>query len=154
MDTIQCAVLLAKWPRFEWETAERERIGRRYSNEILARVPGAVALGRSTDLAALNAPVGVLAAEPESPSVYAQYTLLIKDRAAVQDRFKAAGIPTAVHYPVPLGRQPAYRQWAPADDTPVADALAAGVMSLPMGPDLSEADQDRVIDCLADAVAA
>jgi UDP-2-acetamido-2-deoxy-ribo-hexuluronate aminotransferase len=153
MDTLQCAIVLAKWPRFEWEIAERERVGRRYSDEILRRVPGAVALSRGSELAALNAPVAILAAEPESPSVYAQYTLLLKDRAAVQERFKAAGIPTAVHYPVPLGRQPAYRHWAPDDDTPVADALAAGVMSLPMGPDLSDADQDRVIDCLAAAVA-
>jgi UDP-2-acetamido-2-deoxy-ribo-hexuluronate aminotransferase len=153
MDTIQCAVLLAKWPRFDWEIEERERVGRRYSDEILKRVPGAVALNRDSELAALNAPVAVLAVEPDSPSVYAQYTLLLKDRASVQEHFKAAGIPTAVHYPVPLGRQPAYRQWAPEDDTPVADALAAGVMSLPMGPDLSEADQDRVIECLAEAVA-
>jgi UDP-2-acetamido-2-deoxy-ribo-hexuluronate aminotransferase len=153
MDTIQCAVLLAKWPRFEWEIEERMRVGRRYSDEILRRVPGAVQLGRGSELAALNAPVAILAVEPDSPSVYAQYTLVLKDRAAVQEHFKAAGIPTAVHYPVPLGRQPAYRQWAPVDDTPVADALAAGVMSLPMGPDLSEADQDRVIDCLAEAVA-
>ena len=154
MDTIQCAILLAKWPRFEWETAERERIGRRYSDEIVRRVPGAVALARGADLAALNAPVAVLAVEPESPSVYAQYTVVLKDRASVQERFKAAGIPTAVHYPVPLGRQPAYRRWSSDGGTPAAEALAAGVMSLPMGPDLSEGDQDRVIDCLADAVAA
>ncbi|HEX9932636.1 MAG TPA: DegT/DnrJ/EryC1/StrS family aminotransferase [Allosphingosinicella sp.] len=154
MDTIQCAVILAKWPRFAWEVEERIRIGGRYSEQILKRVPGAVALNRGSDLAALNAPVAVLAVEPESPSVYAQYTVVLKDRAAVQEHFKAAGIPTAVHYPVPLGRQPAYRHWAPHEDTPGADALAAGVMSLPMGADLSEPDQDRVIDCLAEAVAA
>ena len=153
MDTIQCAVVLAKWPRFEWEVAERERIGRRYSDEILKRVPGAVALNPGSELSRLNAPVGILTVGPDSPSVYAQYTIVLKDRAAVQERFKSAGIPTAVHYPVPLGRQPAYRQWAPADDTPVSDALAAGVMSLPMSADLTESDQDRVIDCLAGAVA-
>jgi UDP-2-acetamido-2-deoxy-ribo-hexuluronate aminotransferase len=153
MDTLQCAVILAKWERFAWELAERERIGWRYSDEILKRVPGAVTLTRDTDLDALNAPVGVLAVEPQSPSVYAQYTVLLKDRNAVQEKFKAAGIPTAVHYPVPLGRQPAYRQWASKEGVPVADALAAGVMSLPMGSDLSAADQDRVIDCLTHAVA-
>jgi UDP-2-acetamido-2-deoxy-ribo-hexuluronate aminotransferase len=153
MDTIQCAVILAKMERFAWEVAERERIGRRYSEKILSRVPGAVALTGETDLDALNAPVGVLAVEPESPSVYAQYTVLLKDREAVQETFRAAGIPTAVHYPVPLGRQPAYRRWAPAEDTPVSDRLAAGVMSLPMSADLSSEDQDRVIDCLAEAVA-
>ena len=154
MDTIQCAILLAKWPRFAWELEERERIGRRYTDEILEHVPGAVALTRDSQLATLNAPVALLAVDPKSPSVYAHYTLLLKDRATVQERLKAAGIPTAIHYPVPLGRQPAYRIWSPADDTPVADALAAGVMSLPMGPDLSQADQDRVIACLAEAVSA
>jgi UDP-2-acetamido-2-deoxy-ribo-hexuluronate aminotransferase len=154
MDTIQCAVILAKWPRFEWELRERDRIGRRYSDEILRRVPGAVALTPETEIAALNAHVGVLAVEPQSPSVYAQYTVLLKDRAAIQEKLKATGIPTAVHYPVPLGRQPAYRHWASGQTMPVADALAAGVMSLPMSADLSEADQDRVIDSLAEAVAA
>lgn len=154
MDTIQCAVILAKWKRFAWEVAERERIGRRYSDAILNRVPGAVALTRGTNLAALNAPVGVFAVEPGSSSAYAQYTVLLKDRASVQETFKAAGIPTAVHYPVPLSRQPAYRQWASEEETTVADALAAGVMSLPMSADLSEADQDRVIACLAEAVSA
>jgi UDP-2-acetamido-2-deoxy-ribo-hexuluronate aminotransferase len=154
MDTIQCAVILAKWPRFAWEAEQRERIGRRYSDEILRRVPSAVALTRDTDLAALNAPIGVLAVQPESPSVYAQYTVLLKDRARVQEHFKKVGIPTAVHYPVPLGRQPAYRHWAPQDEVSVADGLAAGVISLPMSADLGEADQDRVIDVLAEAVAA
>ncbi len=152
MDTIQCAVILAKWARFGEEVEARARIGRRYSDEILKRVAGAVALTRDTDLTALNAPVGVLAVEADSPSVYAQYTVLVKDREAVQEHFKAKGIPTAVHYPVPLGRQPAYRQWAPEEDTPVSDALARGVMSLPMHPDLSEADQDRVVDCLASSI--
>jgi UDP-2-acetamido-2-deoxy-ribo-hexuluronate aminotransferase len=152
MDTLQCAVVLAKWRRFEWEVAQRDRIGRRYTDEILRRIPGAAPLGRDSDLAAMNGPVAVLALEPENKSVYAQYTVLLRDRDSVQERFAAAGIPTAVHYPVPLGRQPAYEHWSSPGETPVADALAKGVMSLPMGPDLSQADQDRVIDCLAAAL--
>lgn len=152
MDSIQCAVILAKWPRFEWEVGERTRIGRRYSDEILQKVPGAVALSKDANLDSLNAPVAVLEVGSSSPSVYAQYTVLLQDRAAVQDHFASAGIPTAVHYPMPLGSQPAYRQWAPEHGTPVSDALAAGVMSLPMSADLTELDQDRVIDCLREAV--
>jgi UDP-2-acetamido-2-deoxy-ribo-hexuluronate aminotransferase len=154
MDTIQCAVILAKWPRFAWELTERQAIGARYSERILERVSGAVTLTRGVDLATLNAPVGLFAPQPESRSVCAQYTVLLKDRVAVQERFKAAGIPTAVHYPAPLGRQPAYLKWAGQQEAKVADALAGGVMSLPMSADLSEADQDRVIECLAGAVAA
>ena len=153
MDTIQCAIVLAKWPRFDWELEQRVRVGRRYSEEILKRVPGAVELGPETDLAKANAAVAVLAVNAESPSVYAQYTVLMKDRASTQENFRAAQIPTAIHYPLPLGRQPAYRRWASEHDTPVADALAAGVLSLPMGPDLSPAAQDRIIDCLSQAAA-
>ncbi|MCT2557792.1 DegT/DnrJ/EryC1/StrS aminotransferase family protein [Tsuneonella sp. YG55] len=152
MDSIQCAVILAKWPRFEWEVGQRERIGRRYSEEILQKVPGAVALTKGSNLAELDAPVAVLEIGPSTSSVYAQYTVLLKDRAAVQEYFAAAGIPTAVHYPMPLGSQPAYSKWAPDADTPVADAFAAGVMSLPMSADLTEDDQDRVIDCLRRAL--
>lgn len=154
MDTLQCAIVLAKWPRFAYEVEARVRIGRRYSEEIMRRVPGAVQLAPGADLETVNAPVGLLGLREGLTSVYAQYTIVLSDRAAVQQRFKDAGIPTAVHYPVPLSEQPAYRHWCPDGGTHVADQLAARVMSLPMGPDLSQDDQDRVIDCLALAVAA
>lgn len=154
MDTLQCAIVLAKWPRFEYEVEQRMRIGQRYSQEILRRVPGAVQLMPGTDLGSVNAPVGLLALREGRTSVYAQYTVVLTDRPSVQQHFASAGIPTAVHYPVPLAEQPAYKQWCPPEGTPVADQLARRVMSLPMGPDLSQSDQDRVIDCLAEAVAA
>ncbi|MCH8684174.1 DegT/DnrJ/EryC1/StrS family aminotransferase [Pedomonas mirosovicensis] len=153
MDTIQCAILLAKWPRFAWEVEQRMRIGQRYTDEILRRISGSATITADMDLQSLNAPVAVFGAKEDRTSVYAQYTVLVADRDAVQAHFQSSGIPTAVHYPVPLDQQPAYKQWAAPDGTPVADALAARVMSLPMGPDLSEEDQDRVIACLCAAVA-
>jgi UDP-2-acetamido-2-deoxy-ribo-hexuluronate aminotransferase len=153
MDTLQCAIVLAKWPRFAHEVSARERIGARYTSEILRRIPGASVIATGADLAATNAPVGLLQLKEGRSSVYAQYTVVLRDRASVLAHFKEAGIPTAVHYPVPLSEQPAYRHWSPAAGTPVADGLARSVMSLPMGPDLDEADQDRVIEVLAAAVA-
>ena len=72
-------------------------------------------------------------------------TLRVPDRAALQARLQAAGIPTAVHYPVPLNEQPAYAHLGCPDCTPVARQMAREVMSLPMHPDLREVDQGRIV---------
>ena len=72
----------------------------------------------------------------------------------LQAALQAKGIPTAVHYPIPLNRQPAYAHRCCPDCTPRADEAAARVLSLPMSADLTEADQDRVVAALAEAVTA
>lgn len=131
MDTLQCAVILAKWPSFEAEVERRAAIGARYDAMM-------------DDLGVERVKV-----RPDRTSVFAQYTIMVPNRVTLQDHLKAAGIPTAVHYPIPLNRQPAYTPLAGGDTTPVADELAARVMSLPMHPWLSEADQDRVVNALA-----
>ena len=135
MDSIQCAVLLAKLPRFAWELERRAALGARYASRIAAS-------------GARAQPVTV---RPDRNSVYAQYTVLVDDRDGVQQRLQAAGIPTAVHYPKPLHQQPAYAPLVEARPHPVSERLAARVLSLPMSPDLSEADQDRVVAALAAA---
>ncbi len=81
-------------------------------------------------------------------SVFAQYTILVRDRDARQAKLKAAGIPTAVHYPVPLNEQPAYQYLCCSDCTPVAQDVARQVISLPMHPDLTEREQQRVVAAL------
>lgn len=134
MDTIQCAVLLAKLPRLDWELQRRRDLGARY-HALLADVN-----------------VGLLTVRPGRESVWGQYTVTVQDRSAVQAALKATGIPTAVHYPRPLHQQVAYERFAPAGGCPVAERLAQQVMSLPMSPDLTEADQDRVVAALAAAV--
>jgi UDP-2-acetamido-2-deoxy-ribo-hexuluronate aminotransferase len=136
MDTLQCAILLAKLPRFDWEVARRIELGARYGEHIRAS----------------GAAVGLLAVRPDRTSVYAQYTVLVHDRDGVQERMKHAGIPTAVHYPRPLNRQPAYEKLADPKPMPVSDALAAQVMSLPMSADLTEAQMDEVVAALAKSV--
>jgi UDP-2-acetamido-2-deoxy-ribo-hexuluronate aminotransferase len=135
MDTIQCAVLLGKLPRFDWEVQRRIELGARYGERIRAS----------------GAPVGLLTVRPDRTSVWAQYTVLVKDRDGVQERLKQAGIPTAVHYPRPLDRQPAYERLVDSKPMPVSDSLAAQVMSLPMSADLGEAQQDEVVEALARA---
>jgi len=130
MDTIQCAVVLAKLERFDWEVKQRQLIGQKY-NELLAA-----------------ANVNLVTLRPDRTSVYAQCTVLVSDRAAVQKRLSEAGIPTAVHYPVPLNEQPAYKHLCCSDCTPIAQQIAKRVMSLPMSPDLSAEDQDKIVGAL------
>jgi len=132
MDTLQCAVLLAKLPRFEWELQRRAARGQRY-REALA--------GLHLDL---------LAVRPGRSCVWGQFTVMVDRRDEVVASLKAAGIPTAVHYPRPLHRQPAYERFTAV--CPVSEQLAARVLNLPMSADLTEVDQDRVIAALAAAV--
>jgi dTDP-4-amino-4,6-dideoxygalactose transaminase len=68
----------------------------------------------------------------------------VEDRAKFQADLKAAGVPTAVYYPIPLNRQKAYARY-PSVPTPVSDALSSRVVSLPMHPYLDQATQDHII---------
>jgi UDP-2-acetamido-2-deoxy-ribo-hexuluronate aminotransferase len=142
MDTLQCAVVLAKLPRFDWELARRRELGDRYARLI----------------AASGAPVQLLAVRPDRDCVWGQYTVQIDrsdDRDRIQAALKAAGVPTAVHYPKPLHHQPAYAsQGQGVERFPVSVGVAARVLSLPMSADLSDADLDRVVAALAAACAA
>jgi UDP-2-acetamido-2-deoxy-ribo-hexuluronate aminotransferase len=85
---------------------------------------------------------------PDRTSVFAQYTVMVDDRVAVQQKLKAKGIPTAVHYPLPINEQPAYRHLAEHGATPQAESLAQRVISLPMDAYLSNEQQDCVVDAL------
>ena len=134
MDTLQCAVVLAKLKRLDWEIGRRLAIGARYNVLI--------------DQAGIER----VAQRPDRTSVFAQYTVFVPDRELVRERLAAAGIPTAVHYPVPLNRQPAYRSYG-GRPTPRAEAAAERVLSLPMHADLSEGQQDRIVAALAGALA-
>jgi len=126
MDTIQCAIVLAKLERFDWEIEQRLQIGARY-NELLA--------GK----------LETIIQRLDRTSVFAQYTVKVEDRDKVQETLKAAGIPTAVHYPVPMHLQPAYAQLCGAECCPVSVEMARTVMSLPMGADLSAEDQQKIV---------
>ncbi len=127
MDTLQCAIVLAKLARFDWEVERRRAIGDRYSSAFDA------------------AGIRTIAVRDGNTCVWGQYTIQVEDRPAVQQKLQAQGIPTAVHYPRPLHRQPAYEVYAAGVDLPVSDMLADRVLSLPMSADLSEEDQNRVI---------
>lgn len=149
MDTLQCAVVLAKWPRFEWEVAERIRIGARYTELLHSTVQGARPLSLA-DAAGDIQGLRTLHLGAQRTNVYAQYTVLVPERDRLQARLSEMDIPTAVHYPVPLSEQPAYRDLSPAGRSlEYSNWLSRHVMSLPMGPDLTKEDQERIVAALA-----
>lgn len=133
MDTIQCAVVLAKLERFDWEIRQRIAIASHYD--------------------ALLAPhVQSMRLKSDRTSVYAQYTVRIAGRARVQEQLKTLGIPTAVHYPLSLHHQPAYAAGRAGESYPAAERLAREVISLPMHADLDEAVQQRIVAAVRDSV--
>ncbi len=130
MDTLQCAIVLAKMERFEWEVQQRHEIGERYNQRLD------------------QAGIARIQQRPDRTSVYAQYTVMVPNREALQKRLAEAGIPTAVHYPVPLNEQPAYKHLCCPDCTPVAQQLAKRVMSLPMSAELTLEQQQHIVAAL------
>lgn len=133
-DTLQAAVLLAKLPRFGQEVEDRGRIGARYSALLqdVCETPQVC---------------------PGNTHVYAQYTVRVSDRDRLGEQLKAAGIPSAVYYPKCLHEQPVFAelgyQWG---DFPESEKASREVISLPMHPFLSEADQDRVVAAVRAAI--
>jgi UDP-2-acetamido-2-deoxy-ribo-hexuluronate aminotransferase len=103
-----------KLERFEWEVEQRLKIGARYNELFAGKVP-------------------TVAQRPDRTSVFAQYTVFVENREQVQEKLKAAGVPTAVHYPVPLHLQPAYKDHCRVHGgVGLAEEMSARVMSLPM----------------------
>lgn len=134
LDTLQAAILLPKLMILDDEILARQKLAERYHKE----------------LAAMEISTPEIA--PHTQSAWAQYTIRVTDRAAAQGALKAAGIPTAVHYPMPLNRQPAV-----ADATahlPAGDKAANEVLSLPMHAYMDGCDFDQIIAALTNAVAA
>lgn len=132
MDTLQAAILLAKLEIFEDEVDLRQRVAAQYGT-LLAQ-------------ADIAAPPYI---EPHNTSVYAQYTIRVDDRESLQARLKDAGIPTVVHYPIPVNRQPAVADARAR--LPVGDEIAGRVLSLPMHPYLTESQTSLIVKNLAAA---
>jgi UDP-2-acetamido-2-deoxy-ribo-hexuluronate aminotransferase len=129
LDTLQAAILLPKLEIFEEEIALRQRVAAWYDSGLK---------GAGVD----STPY----VEAGNVSAYAQYTIQVDDRDVVQKRLQAIGVPTAVHYPIPLNKQPAV-----ADDNcslAVGDRVATRVMSLPMHPYLDKASIDTICAAL------
>jgi len=138
LDSMQAAVLLAKLAVFDEELAAREKVAAYYD-------------------AHLGNAVGIPARVPDSTAAWAIYAVLLRDgdeRTRVQAALKEAGVPTAIYYPRPLHRQPAYRDHHDGAALPVSERLADRIMALPIHPDLSEAQLDHICRSVRAAIPA
>jgi UDP-2-acetamido-2-deoxy-ribo-hexuluronate aminotransferase len=133
LDTLQAAILLPKLDIFAEELELRQAAASRYEQLFLSR-----------DI--IRAPF----VETHNTSAWAQYSVRVAQRDAVQQRLKEAGIPTAVHYPIPLNRQPAVADHMA--QLPVGDEVATQIMSLPMHPYLEASSQEVIANVLCEAL--
>lgn len=133
LDTLQAAILLAKLERLDWEVAQRQKAGEHYSIMLAERCRE----------------VGRPYIEPHNTSVFAQYTVQIDSRDVVTKLLNEEGIPTAIHYPVPLHLQPAFNVLGNGLGAfPIAELVASKVFSLPMGPDIGLQEQEQIVGAL------
>lgn len=132
LDTLQAAILLTKLTVLDEEISARQQVAERYT--------------RLFNQAGIDTTPHI---ENHNTSAWAQYTLQVPQREQVQEQLKQVGAPTAVHYPIPLNKQPAVSDVNAR--LPVGDAVAQKVISLPMYPGLNGADQKRIMAALVGA---
>ena len=130
LDTIQAAILLPKLEILDDEMQARQHVAETYTKLL-------------NEAGILSTPF----IEEHNQSAWAQYTIQVDNRAEVQERLKQAGVPTAVHYPTPLNKQPAV---ASDRALPVGDAIAERVISLPMHSYLLNHEQSDIAMIVAE----
>jgi len=132
LDTLQAAILLAKFEIFEDEILKRQSVARTYSEK-------------------LSKFVQTPKIQAERSSVFAQYTIQVENREGLATFLKQREIPTAIHYPIPLHLQPAFANPVESRGSlPISERISKRVISLPMHPYLSETDQSKVIQAITD----
>ncbi len=133
MDTIQAAVLMAKLDIFQSEIKLRQDIAEKY-NLFLRNVNS----------------VTIPYIEKFNTSVYAQYTIQVENRSIFQEKLKEASVPTAIHYPIALNKQPCFS--SNSQEFPVANKVSKKVISLPIHPYLDEQGQECVINSVVNSI--
>lgn len=140
LDTIQCAILLAKMERYDWEVEARNKIAAHFSQQF-------------QELNQIDPQFSTPYIKPGNRSVWAQYTVTISHRDAFQKKMQELGVPTTVHYPITMPDQPWYKANTPQRfEIPHARWAANHVISLPMFPDMDKTTQQKVIDATKEAV--
>ena len=135
LDTLQAAVLLAKMTKFDEEIKRREEVGNRYTSLL-------------KDVKGIKTPV----IKDSNTCVFAQYTIVVENRDELQAKLKEKGIPTAVHYPIPLNKQPIFENMSHVGAIPNAEYVAEHVISLPMSAWLKDEDMDYIVAAIKELV--
>lgn len=133
MDTVQCAIVLAKLERFDWEIKQRIRVGNMYSELFFNKVE-------------------VVKRRSKRVGVYGQFTIFVKNRDQLQIALKARDIPATIHYPVPIHIQPAYNHLCCSECCPESIIVASQVLSLPIHPFLDDTSIKIIVDSVLDNV--
>lgn len=129
-DSIQAAVLLAKLDVFKEELAQRQQVAKWYDHHLKGQIITPYI-------------------EPFNVSAYAQYTIQLDDRDEIRLALKELGIPTAIHYPIPLNKQPIMSRYLDSSqEFPISEATSERVLSLPFHPYLTEQDVRKLTDDL------
>ena len=137
MDAIQAAVLRVKLGRLDGWNAARRRVAGWYDDLLRSRCD--ILLPRT-------------AYAPEH--VFHLFTVQLTERDAVRKSLSEQGIATGIHYPIPVHDQPAYRKFATGGDAlPVTSALCKRILSLPMYPELTRTQAERVAAAVISAAA-
>lgn len=134
MDTLQCAIVLAKLEQFKIEIVNRRKIGAFY-NKLME-----------------ESNIDHIIQTSQVNSVYAQYTISVEERELLVSKLKCEGIPTSIHYPIPLNEQSAYVHLCNDNKTPIAKEKSEKVLSIPMHPYLDETTQRRIVNCIAESM--
>lgn len=130
LDTLQAAVLNVKLSHYKEDLASRQKVAFWYNTSLPSKYKKPYIDARAT-------------------SAYAQYSIRVENRDALQAKLKELGIPTAVHYPMPLHLQECFEYLGYSEgDFKVAEKVAQEIMSLPMNPDLSEEEVKYICECL------
>ena len=130
MDTIQCAIVLAKLKQFNWELKKRKVIGNRY-NFLIDKI----GINRVNQV-------------KNRTSIFSQYTILTNKRSKIREKFNQNKIPTSIYYPKTINSQIPYKKFCCASCTPNAIRASKQVLSLPMSPFLKNSDQKQIINLL------
>ncbi len=140
MDTLQAAIVLAKLPNYAKEIEMRQEVAEQYNKNLISH--------GNTRKTRTDQKIRSLIIKNNRTSVWAQYTIRTTSRDELQEQLKQQGIPTAVHYPMPLHKQECFQYLNQKISLPVAEKVAKEVMSLPMNPYITNTEQETIIHAL------
>jgi len=131
MDTLQCAVVNVKLKHYKKDLALRQEVAAKYTTALQ------------------NKELVLPFVDVNATSAWAQYSMRVQNRDVLQAKLKEQGIPTAVHYPMPLHLQECFTYLGYKEgDFPIAERVSKEIMSLPMNPYISDDEIGYICNCL------
>ena len=129
MDTIQCAVVNVKLKYYAEDLRKRQEVAQKYTQQL-----------------AEHSYIHTPTTKPDRTSAWAQYSVRVRDRDEMQTRLKEQGIPTAVHYPMPLHLQECFAHLGyEVGDFPIAESVSGEILSVPMNPYVTNAEISYIV---------